>query len=495
MLTVFRYDASSLRPAVCPPHLHQEADMRLFPPELEIGPEEGFTPEKDIFGRKEFGSQLTRIVGSLEDPTVILLDAPQGTGKTTFVKMWRGELAKASIPTIYFDAFKHDYHEDAFLALAGEIMAKANAAKLRSTKVVESFKKSAITVAKALTRASFHIGVHVGTAGLLSGTGLEKIMEAGKEITKEASKEAADTVDKLLEKRLESHYEDKQAFDVFSDALKALTISLANSAADDASDPPKSNPPLVFIIDELDRCRPSFALELLEKIKHFFSVPGVVFVLVSSLGQLESAVRYAYGEIDARTYLEKFYHLRILFPTGDRQRRDLRAATYLRHVFSTLLHGDDANYVAQVAPIIVEFDRVQSLSLRTLERIATYIYLVIVSTNNNRLRPPPIVVVLCTMKVMAPNLYSAARSDKLAFSDVDSLLKFGNWRDEYNPAEQSRIGKQVERWWRYYLGEAKDQQEIPGSSDALVGYNTDNPRRVITLVCEIIDGFSFPGAS
>jgi KAP family P-loop domain len=93
--------------------------LRLSPPELEIGVDEGFTPERDIFGRKPFAEQLTRIVRRIDGPAVLLLDSPWGTGKTTFVKMWLGELSKADVPNIYFDAFANDYLEDAFLAVAG----------------------------------------------------------------------------------------------------------------------------------------------------------------------------------------------------------------------------------------------------------------------------------------------------------------------------------------------------------------------------------------
>jgi hypothetical protein len=99
--------------------------LRLFPPEMEIDPTEGFMPKKDIFGRKSFGDRLTRIVRAIENPSVLLLDAPWGTGNTTFVKMWRGELMKAGIPSVYFDAFANDYQEDAFLAVASQIIADA----------------------------------------------------------------------------------------------------------------------------------------------------------------------------------------------------------------------------------------------------------------------------------------------------------------------------------------------------------------------------------
>jgi predicted KAP-like P-loop ATPase len=147
--------------------------FRLSPPELEIGIDEGFTPEKDIFGRKPFGETLTRIVRNLESPAVLLLDAPWGTGKTTFVKMWRGELAKAMIPSIFFDAFADDYHEDAFITLAGEIIARAEEQKPRSGETLKTFKRRAVGVAKVLGRASLRFGIRAASAGLLSGEMIE----------------------------------------------------------------------------------------------------------------------------------------------------------------------------------------------------------------------------------------------------------------------------------------------------------------------------------
>src|SRR5690606_14014056 len=47
--------------------------------------------------------------------------------------------------------------------------------------------------------------------------------------------------------------------------------------------------PLIFFVDELDRCRPNYAVSILEQIKHFFSVPNIVFVLSIDKGQLGGA--------------------------------------------------------------------------------------------------------------------------------------------------------------------------------------------------------------
>lgn len=62
--------------------------------------------------------------------------------------------------------------------------------------------------------------------------------------------------------------------------------------------------PLIIVIDELDRCRPDYALSVLEIIKHFFSLPGIHFVFGVNLEALENSVRCRYGPgIDAHGYL------------------------------------------------------------------------------------------------------------------------------------------------------------------------------------------------
>ncbi len=97
--------------------------MRIFPPTVEITEGEGFTPEKDIFKRADFGKGLASLVAAVDEPMVIAFDGQWGSGKTTFIKMWAGLLRQNGHPVIYFDAFANDYIDDAFLAIAGEVVA------------------------------------------------------------------------------------------------------------------------------------------------------------------------------------------------------------------------------------------------------------------------------------------------------------------------------------------------------------------------------------
>lgn len=76
------------------------------------------------------------------------------------------------------------------------------------------------------------------------------------------------------------------------------------------------NKPIIFIVDELDRCRPDYAVSILEQIKHFFSVPNIVFVLSIDKEQLGNAVRGVYGsdKIDADEYLRRFIDIEYSIP-------------------------------------------------------------------------------------------------------------------------------------------------------------------------------------
>jgi predicted KAP-like P-loop ATPase len=96
--------------------------MRIFPPAIEIGETEGFSPEKDIFKRGDFGKGLANLLRISDDPMVVVLDGAWGCGKTTFVKMLASHMRKNGHPVIHFDAFANDFVDDAFLAIAGQVI-------------------------------------------------------------------------------------------------------------------------------------------------------------------------------------------------------------------------------------------------------------------------------------------------------------------------------------------------------------------------------------
>ena len=78
--------------------------------------------------------------------------------------------------------------------------------------------------------------------------------------------------------------------------------------------------PMVFIIDELDRCRPTFAIELLERVKHIFDVPNMVFAFGINRDELCSSLQSIYGNIDADVYLRRFFDMEFTLPQADSEK-------------------------------------------------------------------------------------------------------------------------------------------------------------------------------
>ena len=75
---------------------------------------------------------------------------------------------------------------------------------------------------------------------------------------------------------------------------------------------------LVIFVDELDRCRPNFAIEILESIKHYFDDDRIIFVMSVNKSQLIHTVAQYYGnDFDSSLYLNKFFDINIQLPKAD----------------------------------------------------------------------------------------------------------------------------------------------------------------------------------
>ena len=215
--------------------------MRLTVPALNVSESEGFSTEIDIFNRKQFGEQLANLFENSQDDIVVALDAPWGEGKSTFVKMWQGYVQNQrenKFKTIYFDAFANDYQKDPFIALTAELYSLLKNDKEEKK---EEFKKKAGNAIKSMSRGALKIGVRTLSGGILDGTFVDSV-------EKDISELAAEQIDSIVADRLQNSEEDKTALSHFKQYLEQL-------AKEHSSDNP-----IIFIIDELDRCRPDFAL-------------------------------------------------------------------------------------------------------------------------------------------------------------------------------------------------------------------------------------------
>ena len=256
--------------------------FRIQPREIDVPEEDPF--RNDLLGRKEQAEVLTHLVGSIEGPCVIAVDAAWGTGKTTFLRLWGQHLCNEGFSVVEFNAWETDFAGDPFVALSTELTESLHdSTSPRLGKKIERTKE----LAKEVVRATLPGVVGLATSGVVD---LRALLEA--------------------RDGMSDYQKARKALNNFRDSLQDMAKELADS---------NRSRPLVVVIDELDRCRPSYAVELLEVAKHLFAVDGVVFVLALNRAELTHSIRTLYGAgFDAAGYLRRFIDVDFRLPDPDR---------------------------------------------------------------------------------------------------------------------------------------------------------------------------------
>ena len=230
---------------------------------------------------------LTDLIRRARPPYVISIDAEWGNGKTTFLKMLKQHLQSEGFGVIAFNAWEHDFTDNPVTTLAGEIV--------RQTKCFgrKSLRDRATELAKAVAPIAIEVG-----AGTIPAAATGNIPGIVANLVKGMSK----IVPILSRNDPISKYE--QTAKGIANFKKAL-CQTAKAVSDQ-----HYGKPMVVAIDELDRCRPDFAVRFLEIIKHFFSTPNTVFVITTNLDQMAHTVGAVYGQnFDAKEYLDRFFDL------------------------------------------------------------------------------------------------------------------------------------------------------------------------------------------
>ncbi|WP_373399515.1 P-loop NTPase fold protein [Algoriphagus halophilus] len=254
--------------------------------DLEIPEENPFQNCK--LGREKYAKVLTNIINSYPEGFVLAINNKWGTGKTTFVKMWEQFLKNEEYKTIYLNAWENDFEDNPFTAFIGELQIINKKDKDKFNKVVQKAALISKNVGPAIIKAF-----------------LNKYIDS--EILLETITDTSKSFLEIFENDINEYSKRKESISEFK---KSLSEYVANES---------NGKPLIFIIDELDRCRPNYAVLLLEQIKHFFSVPNIVFVLSIDKSQLGNAVCGVYGSenIDSNEYLRRFIDIEYLIPEPD----------------------------------------------------------------------------------------------------------------------------------------------------------------------------------
>lgn len=255
--------------------------------------------EFDKLGRQNIAEYLTPVIGSIRQPFVISLNSPYGTGKTFFIKNWQAQLLKDGYKAVYFNAWETDYADDALVAFISSI--REQIAEISDSKNKAKLDKLAALVKKAEPYLSKNI--------LPAMAKILMRLAVGGKIAEDIEGELTDLTGNLAKQSLERHENIKQSIEDFKDYLAEVVKDLTADA--DHGDKKK----LIIFVDELDRCRPHYAIEVLECIKHLFSVEGLVFILAIDEEQIKSSIACVYGiKQNGEGYLNKFIDWQLKMP-------------------------------------------------------------------------------------------------------------------------------------------------------------------------------------
>ena len=268
--------------------------IRIQPLEIEVPEKDPF--KNDLLERKEPVEVLTHLVGSIEGPCVFAVDSMWGSGKTTFIRVWAQFLRNEGFPVIEFNAWDTDYSKNPFVALSTEItegIRKCDGRKLKT-----QLNKMLDATVEVIGRV----------APIAARFGVQELTELDSSLGKEVGQGAAS----YIKERLITYGKGKETVLEFKQTLTETAKGVSESHGDR---------PLIVLIDELDRCRPSYAVELLEISKHLFTVDHIVFVLAINRSELSHSIRALYGSsFDAVGYLRRFFDVNFRLPEPDRQR-------------------------------------------------------------------------------------------------------------------------------------------------------------------------------
>jgi hypothetical protein len=244
---------------------------------VEQDVEEKITFDKkfDKLNRGEFAERLTKAITTFspfyEEAYVLSLNATFGSGKTTFLEMWKNDLIdNKGFTVVHINAWETDFDDEPIIPIASALLQHIEKHKQKNDSFAEKSLQALVGIAELgnyVLQKTVDIDVKE-----LDETELEK---QGKEISK-----AFGVKQKI--------YSDLRKF------LPQYAQSLKNGL-------------LIIMIDELDRVRPDYAVKFLEAVKHIFSAKGVCFVLAIDRQQLEVSVKQLYGnEIDFDNYFLRF---------------------------------------------------------------------------------------------------------------------------------------------------------------------------------------------
>lgn len=226
--------------------------------------------------REPFAKMLTSVINNSDGGFTLALNGPWGTGKTAFIKMWQKQLELNGYRTVYINTSETDFTSSPLTPILGEICSIVGKDKKAIKRILKSLPKSILFGVGGFV--STHIGINA----------IKNLFSRHKSYDEEIS----------------LYCDQKEAIGQFhSELSNFIKVNCCNR-------------PLIIFVDDLDRCRPNYAVEFLEKIKHFFSIDNIIFVISVDKKHLAESIKGHYGSanIDTNEYFRRFFDIEYDLP-------------------------------------------------------------------------------------------------------------------------------------------------------------------------------------
>ncbi|MEO3680488.1 P-loop NTPase fold protein [Rheinheimera sp. FR7-31] len=265
---------------------------------------------KDYFDRKRFAGLLLSHIKMLPTPFAVGLDAPWGYGKTFFVQhVLKPEAEQTKLPLIIYDAFEHEKDGDVFLSLVTTILENTVVLNQGEKTVVETAILDVARATAKFVKAASDVTLNAVSKTLLrqSSEDLAAKFTSDTSAVENFANDIETGVEKFILERTRPGNSYRDIKESFKSSMRKLICTMSDKAK------------LIVVIDDLDRCTPKHALEILEAVHHLLNTDGIIFLFSYHRQQLERMVEHTYGiGIDATQYLNKFIGLNIQFPTPEK---------------------------------------------------------------------------------------------------------------------------------------------------------------------------------